>query len=567
MKIYIFVSIFFLFFAGSTKGAEKDYKKVKPVRNVILMIPDGTPTGLLSVTRWVNWYKDRTRTNLSIDPYLCGFVRSNTAIGPIADSGSSASCYLSGHVQPSGFIGTYSLDYGDRNLGYIDSTKAYGPVANVIEAAQQLKGKSTGLVVTVNFTHATPADCGAHFYNRDRDDVLASQIVHNNFDVVLGSGNKYLTIELEQYLKDNGYDVVRNDIEAMRKSTNNKLWSLFHTYNMPYDFDRDPQKDPSLAEMTEIAINKLNRNKKGFFLMVEGSMVDFSSHNNDPSGMLSEYGAFEKACEVAIEFAKKDGNTAVIVVPDHGCGGISIGKYHLSRYTALDYKQVFDGVSKFTRTAEGLVKIINKAPYTEVQDIFQKYMGFQLTEKELDDLYHCADYKQSPLPKELRKLKPEPTWHNSSFSAFISQTIAHHTPFGFSCDTHTGDDVFLAVFNPNNQIPSGYNTNVELSHYIQSLVGMNGKMDEFSDNIFAHHDEVFKNFEIKINRNEKNIHFSTLTVKNPKNGKELTVFAQTNKIVLKDKGYEKTIRIPSLAIYVKRTDLFYLPKNLVNYLK
>ena len=185
MKIYIFVSIFFLFFAGSTKGAEKDYKKVKPVRNVILMIPDGTPTGLLSVTRWVNWYKELTRTNLSIDPYLCGFVRSNTAIGPIADSGSSASCYLSGHVQPSGFIGTYSLDYGDRNLGYIDSTKAYGPVANVIEAAQQLKGKSTGLVVTVNFTHATPADCGAHFYNRDRDDVLASQIVHNNFDVVL----------------------------------------------------------------------------------------------------------------------------------------------------------------------------------------------------------------------------------------------------------------------------------------------------------------------------------------------------------------------------------------------
>ena len=202
----IFVVLFCVFlYSENIKGIEKDFSKVKPVRNVILMIPDGTPYSILSVTRWVNWYKDKNMTNLSIDPYLCGFVRSNTVLAPIADSGSSTSCYVSGHVQPSGFIGTYSPDFGSKNLGPVDSTKAYGPVANVFEAAQQIKGKSTGLVATVSFTHATPADCSAHFYRRSKEYVLASQIVHNNFDVVVTSGNKYLNSENEKYLKDNGY--------------------------------------------------------------------------------------------------------------------------------------------------------------------------------------------------------------------------------------------------------------------------------------------------------------------------------------------------------------------------
>lgn len=567
MKKIFFISICVFLYTGNVKSAKDDFNNVKPVRNVILMIPDGTPYSILSVTRWTNWYKDHNKTNLSIDPYLCGFIRSNTAVGPIADSGSSTSCYVSGHVQPTGFIGTYSPDFGDKNLGFIDGKKAYGPVANVFEAAHQLKGKSTGLVATVSFTHATPADCSAHYYKRSKTDIIATQIVHNNFDVVLSSGNKDLSNENEQYLKDNGYDVVRNDIEAMRRSTNNKLWALFHREQMPYDFDRDVNKDPSLAEMTEIAINKLNKNKKGFFLMVEGSMIDFSSHDNDPSGMLSEYSAFEKACEVAVEFAKKDGNTTVIVIPDHNCGGMTIGKYHLKNYTALNYEDIFGGIAKFTRTTEGMIKLLNSNPYTEVQNLFKKYMGFELTDKELDNLYHCVDYKQSPLPKEVRNLKPEATWHNSSFSAFISHVIADHTPFGFSSDTHTGEDVFLAVMNPNNQVPAGYHTNVELSHYIQSLIGMNGKMDAFSDNIFARHDEVFTEYETIINENKENKYFPTLTVKNPKNGKSLTIYAQTSKVELSEHNKTKTIKLPSVAIYVDKTNLFYLPKNLVNYLK
>ena len=336
---------------------------------------------------------------------------------------------------------------------------------------------------------------------------------------------------------------------------------------MPYDWDRDQQKDPSLAEMTEIAINKLNQNKKGFFLMVEGSMVDFASHNNDPAGMLSEYTAFEKACEVAIEFAKKDGNTTVIVVPDHNCGGLTIGKYHLKNYTGLNVEEVFGGVSKFSRTSEGLIKEINKVPHTEVQNVFKKYMGFELTQKELDDLYHSADYVQSPLPKTLRNLAPEPTWHNSSFSSLISHIIADHSPFGFSSDTHTGEEVFLAVLNPNKQVPSGYHTNVELSHYMMALVGMEGKMRQFSDEIYAHHDEVFQGYETRISGKKENKYFPTLTVRNPKNGKQLTVYAQTNKVTVSANGKDTQVQLPSVAIYVDKTDLFYLPKNLVNYIK
>ena len=104
----------------------------------------------------------------------------------------------------------------------------------------------------------------------------------------------------------------------MRADNNQKMWALYGNKEMAYDIDRNPEEQPSLEEMTRKAIDKLSKNPNGFFLMVEGSKVDWAAHGNDPVGMATDFLAFDRACGAALEFAIwANGETAVVIVPDH----------------------------------------------------------------------------------------------------------------------------------------------------------------------------------------------------------------------------------------------------------
>ena len=114
----------------------------KPIKNVILMIPDGTSTSLLSAARWYQTYLDSTKTTLNIDPYLCGLVRTNSSDAPIGDSAPTTSCYMTGMPQQTGFVSTYPVAT-DHDLIPVDATRAYQPLATLLEAAKMLQHKST----------------------------------------------------------------------------------------------------------------------------------------------------------------------------------------------------------------------------------------------------------------------------------------------------------------------------------------------------------------------------------------------------------------------------------------
>ena len=131
---------------------------------------------------------------------------------------------------------------------------------------------------------------------------------------------------------------------------------------MSYELDREKltPTEPSLENMTEKALNLLSKNNKGFFLMVEGSKIDWASHANDPVGVISDVLAFDKAVEKAIEFAKKDGNTVVIVAADHGNGGLTIGNRDTSKnYDKLPLSAFIDPLKKASLTGEGLETKLN----------------------------------------------------------------------------------------------------------------------------------------------------------------------------------------------------------------
>ena len=175
----------------------------KPVKNVILMITDGTSTSLISAARWYQTYLDPTQTTLNIDPYVCGLVRTNSSDAPIGDSAPTTSCYVSGMPSQTGFISTYPVAT-DHDLVPVDATRAYQPLATLLEAAKILQHKSTGLVFTCEFPHATPADCSAHTYRRGRYSVIIPQMVHNHLDVVMGGGVSYLKENYQNDLKNEG---------------------------------------------------------------------------------------------------------------------------------------------------------------------------------------------------------------------------------------------------------------------------------------------------------------------------------------------------------------------------
>ncbi len=121
---------------------------------------------------------------------------------------------------------------------------------------------------------------------------------------------------------------------------------LQRTFPMIWTGSELKPDEPTLSEMTRTAISHLSKEKKGFFLMVEGSKVDWAAHQHDPVGMISEILSFDRAVGEALAFAKKDGNTIVVAVTDHGNSGLTIGN------TDLDGSYKHQSVKRFIDPSE-----------------------------------------------------------------------------------------------------------------------------------------------------------------------------------------------------------------------
>lgn len=544
-----------------------DTENVKPVKNIILLIPDGTSLATVSIARWLQWYNDPHKPNLNIDPYLCGTVRTHSSNAPIGDSAPTTSCYMTGQPSRTGYVSTYPESDVDNDIYPTDPSRAFQPMTTVLEAAKILQGKSTGLVFTCEFPHATPADCSAHSYNRGKYEWIAPQMVHNDLNVVIGGGVSILSDHLEDYLQANDYKVYKNDLKGMRADNGDKMWALYGDREMDYDIDRNPDEQPSLEEMTRKAIDKLSRNKNGFFLMVEGSKIDWAAHGNDPIGMATDMLAFDRASGAALEFARQNGETAVVIVPDHGNSGISLGRANCKGYDKLTKDQLFNQFSQYKLTAEGFAKKLNSEPHSEVQRIFSTYGGIELTPEEMHALNNCKDYKNSPIPVDQRKSDDNSSMYSGSLTGLMAHIMTSRTCFGFTTGGHTGEEVFLAAYHPQGTLPLGMHTNIELNHYLCALFGLTGKLEELNTQNFARHTDVFKEYICEIIPAATEKDSPTLVVKNKKDKKKQLTITPYSNIVKTGKKGEGEIRLQSVIVYVDKNNTFYLPTNLTDYLK
>ncbi|MDO4790653.1 MAG: alkaline phosphatase [Porphyromonas sp.] len=551
-------------YAQTTNG-----KPVKQAKNVILMIADGTSLSVLSGARWYQRYLDENNKHLHLDPYMSGTIITFSSDAPIGDSAPTTSCYVTGMPSRAGYVATYPQSTPGADLVPVDTTRSFRPLMTLMEATRIKHKRKTGLVFTCEFPHATPADCSAHSYSRKRYDWIVPQMVHNQLDVVIGGGAGLLSEAHQKHLRASGVSVFLNDKEGASKDSNPRMWQLYEKSDMPYDIDRDPKKTPSLAEMTADALRRLSsgeHSENGFFLMVEGSKVDWAAHANDPVALVTEFIAFDKAFAEALDFAKRDGNTVIIVTSDHGNSGFSLGRREVP-YATASKQLLFGALTKAKKTSEFIAGELNKHPYSEARAIVEKHAGFVLTDKELELLAECKGYKNSPKPAgERSKTQIGDGDYKGTLPALINHFFHARIPLGFTTNGHTAEEVFLAVYTPEEVDKLvGVNQNTDLYRYMATLLSMGDELPAMSDRYFAPHDEVFKGMSYSLTATDKG--FATLKVKG-KRGISLEIEAYSNIATVK-KGGKTLLRrqMPTVAVYVDKRNKLYLPMEAREWIK
>jgi alkaline phosphatase len=547
-RFSLIIILFCAFFVQSLHAQDK------PIKNIILMIPDGTSSSVLSLSRWY-----QNGQALAVDPYLCGFVKTHSSDAPIGDSAPTGSAYATGHLSKTRFISTYP-NFSENNLMKMDKFDAYQPLFTILEASKLLD-KATGLVATSYFTHATPAAFAAHHPSRSEYEIIAKQMVYNNIDVLFAGGTNYIKnrndkTDLSKTLQAN-QTFYADNITDFRAFKGQKIWALFSKFALANDIDRNPDQEPSIAEMTEKAIDILSKNKNGFFLMVEGSKVDWSAHDNDPIGVITEYLAFDRAVAKAIEFAKINGETAVIVLPDHGNGGISLGNNKSNKgYDKFSEKELFENLRKAKKTAEHFGIHYKSAPNEkEISDYFKENFGINnLIQDEIKAIIAFYQYEEL---QNHGKNKKNPTEINK----IIANIINSRNFVGWTTSGHTGEDVFLAIYHPTQYRPMGLVQNTDINKYMCQLFQIQS-LDSLTKLYYVPSKKLFEQYKTQIDSSNVSEPILIVYSKNA----EIRIPANRNEVWYTKKPNKNRQIIPLKTIVVFNGIDFYVPKYLLELL-
>lgn len=447
-----------------------EYGKAK---NIILMIPDGMSVESLTTARWMT-----DDYSFVMDEMATGMVRTNNSNTPIADSAPAGTAMATGVKTQSPYISTYpGTSTSMPGAEPFDSEKANMPLATILEGAERI-GKSTGIISTSNVQHATPAVFSSHHPDRNQYEHLGEQQVYQNMEVVLGAGLKYLNNRkdgenLIQVIKDKGYDYV-TDTAGLKTSNSSKIWGMFADKSMAYDIDRDSSKEPSLEEMTTKALEVLSKNNNGFFLMVEGSEVDWANHANDPVAVVSDVIAFDKAVKVAKDFADSNPGTALIIAADHGTGGITFGERAISSgYDKTPLEEFTKIIKNAKLTGQGAAALLNDDKSNIAQVMEDIYGIKDLTEEEIEYIKGGEELKEG-------------------MQQAIGTVIANRSHIGFTTNGHVGGDVTLYCYTSGSDIRplTGTVHNAEIGKYMASLFDVD--LEALTDKLYNEAEKAFK---------------------------------------------------------------------------
>ena len=290
-----------------------------PVKNVILMIGDGMGPNQIELTKHVTGTKMLAMETLDPSPAMM----TTWSLDGVTESAAAATAFATGYKTKNQWVGM--LPDGSTP-------------ETILERAEAM-GKSTGLVTNVSVYDATPAAFAAHAPYRYSEQELTDQIAAHEIEVIFGGGyGMWIPMTAEGSGRDDARDLIqekrdagwafvdnRDDLLALPKGTD-KVIGLFSPAWMTYTLDMEEEKatgiEPSLSDMTNAALGMLSSNDKGFFLMVEGAMIDWGGHSHDAAFLVSELVEFDAAVEIAKTYVDNHPDTLLIVTADHECCGL-----------------------------------------------------------------------------------------------------------------------------------------------------------------------------------------------------------------------------------------------------
>lgn len=331
--LVLLLSLAALSFAENDNSDRND---ARYARNIILMVPDGMGLSNVTAARIFNNGPNGSPLYLETLPQI-GYQRTHAANSTVTDSAAAGSAWACG------------MKFNNNEICCLDNDKngvCESAPTTILEMAKK-KGKSTGLVATSTITHATPAAFGSHVHHRGCETEIARQYIETTgVDILLGGGigkdqscktpspkTAAQIISNAQTTYGYTYAVNKTEMEAAVASGKMKILGLFspagktpETYRVDPTYTW-PSSEPTLHEMTTAALDILEEDRDGFFLMVEGSQIDWANHANDIKYQMGETLAFDEAVKVVLDWVNKPRrklDTLVIVVSDHDCGGFAI---------------------------------------------------------------------------------------------------------------------------------------------------------------------------------------------------------------------------------------------------
>lgn len=429
-------------------------------KNLILMIGDGMGFAQVKAYRY---YADDPSTPriepLPFDQYLVGAVVTDSIFMNCGEGGAAPCVHDPYGTTDSASSATTYATGQDTVVGRVSLSSAGETQESISEMARQ-RGKSVGLVATSQITHATPAAFAAHVQDRNQYSDIADQLFDNQWDnaplarVLLGGGTadlKRKDRDLVAEFTQAGYTVVSNRDELLQTDASHLL-GLFAPWGLARSWDR-PASTPSLADMTRAALKALEQNQQGFFLMVEGSQIDWAAHADDIAGVISEMEDFSAAIEVALEFAAQRGDTLVVITADHETGGMSLGRDDIYHWDPRPLR----GMKK-TPAAMTEEYLAGSEPLSQV---VARSIPFTLTAEE-----------QISLDSYAREIPSDPAYGVDGTGAYmgINELMSKRTVTGWSTLGHTGVDVPLYAVGPGSESFRGLLQNEEVGRQLQAAL-------------------------------------------------------------------------------------------------
>tara|TARA_B100000575_G_scaffold172216_1_gene137953 strand:- start:1229 stop:2356 length:1128 start_codon:yes stop_codon:yes gene_type:complete len=278
----------------------KDFSDDLKAKNIILVIGDGVGPNQITLSRIAIGGLD---FRLFIDqmPYH-GTSLTHSYDNAYTDSAAAATAWSTGFKTKTRYL---SLD----------------PDKKILETIVELlskKGYASGVVATSSVTHATPAALYAHIDNRYEYKEIANQLINSSIHIALGGGRKLFDLNK---INDTHHVLTSKESLQLNFDYSKKLIGLFDDDGI----ERSNEK-PTQRQMTNFALKHLNKQCNGFFLMTEGSQIDWAGHDNDANKMIEEFRDFDLTIKDLIKFVNKNNDTLLIITSDHETGGLQILK-------------------------------------------------------------------------------------------------------------------------------------------------------------------------------------------------------------------------------------------------